>query len=185
MVASDSPCSPGFNRVEAVKLTRSGSGVVQGDGGGGGGWAHAPRIATALAKTADIKQVLFMVRGYGACQHHVSHAIQDRASALYQGIMRRGCERGGQPERQPWGPGESDHASIMRVLQLVASNPVPDLDRVAAEAERADGFRSLPGAASMARLNLGTGQYGIPPSAGHERACSGPNPVSPGQQPLS
>jgi hypothetical protein len=54
---------------------RMGSGVVQGDGGGG--CAHAPQIATALAKTLDIKRVLFMVRGQGACQHHVSYATPD------------------------------------------------------------------------------------------------------------
>jgi hypothetical protein len=52
-----------------------GSGVVQGDGGGG--CAQAPQIATALAKTLDIKRILFMVRGEGACQHHVSYATPD------------------------------------------------------------------------------------------------------------
>ena len=69
VVASDSPFSPGFSRGEAVSSTRTGSGVVQGDGGCG--CAQAPNIPTTLAKTAKFKEVLFMVRGFAACQHHV------------------------------------------------------------------------------------------------------------------
>src|ERR1017187_3566105 len=82
VVASDSPFSPGLRRVEALRVNRMGSGVGQGDGGdggGGGGWAHAPRVASALAKTADIKEVLFMVRKPAACQHHVSYATATEA----------------------------------------------------------------------------------------------------------
>jgi hypothetical protein len=75
VVARDSPFSPGFSLGEAVRFMRMGSGVAQGDGGDGGGGgvcAHAPRVANALAKTADFKEVLFMVRWKAACQHHVS-----------------------------------------------------------------------------------------------------------------
>ena len=85
VVARDSPLSPGLSRVEALRVNRMGSGVGQGDGGGdgdgdgGGGWAHAPRVASALAKTADIKEVLFMVRKPAACQHHVSYATATEA----------------------------------------------------------------------------------------------------------
>ena len=72
----------GREQGEAVTLKRMGSGVGQGDGGsgggGGGGWAHAPRAVNALAKTADIKECLFMVRRQGACQHHVSYATGER-----------------------------------------------------------------------------------------------------------
>jgi hypothetical protein len=67
-----------------------GSGVVQGDGGGG--CAHAPQIATALAKTLDIKRILFMVRVLELAsitchtQHPMAGSVRTRDRTIHGAI---------------------------------------------------------------------------------------------------
>src|ERR1035441_8722324 len=78
VVASDSPFSPGFRMGEAVKVKRTGSGVGHGEGGAGGGGggscAHAERIATTEANTADFNKEFFIARRSAACQHQWAQA---------------------------------------------------------------------------------------------------------------
>ena len=99
-----------------------GSGVGQGDGGGGGdgddgggaSWAHAPKAASALAKTADIKEFLFMVRKLAACQHPVSYATGERMPLPRRGATGLARSSLAQPE-QPLSGGDQGLRSLGEV----------------------------------------------------------------------